>query len=374
MRRITVRNNNGRCLLRFKYANQNYSITQGDYDSHIDLAKAQQIADSIYFDCLSGHFDETLLKYRPELKAQQEYEAREKLLSCNPSLESYQKFVEWKRSQLQYSSWKGYKALQRRLESYCELYAFPLDAEQFKQFLGIQGLKDKTLKNYYTCITAYGTWLVSNGLSVNPYSGISVRVQDRPLPEPFTKQEVTAIILEFAERNASYGIFVQFKFATGVRTGEAVGLRWSDIDFNQGYIKIYESVTKAELGEKVRKSTKTGKGRTIPLPGFLATALRQQLAIVQSKPRLWESGLVFPNAYGKPIDSSHFAEKYWKPVLDKLEIPYREPYTTRHTFISHALAQGMNPLEVAKLTGHDPNILFKHYAGLVNKVELPSLY
>lgn len=373
MRRITVRNNNGRCLIRFKYAGEQHSITQGDYDSHIDLAKAQQIADQIYFDCLAGHFDPTLLKYRPELKAQLENEAKEKLLAANPSLESYGRFVEIKRSQMQYSSWKGYRALLNRLENYAADWIFPTTAEQFKSFLNTQDVKDKTQKNYSTYMTAYGDWLVSNGLSVNPYKGISIRVQDRPLPEPFTKDEIIAIILEITDRNPSYGNFVRFKFSTGVRTGEAVGLRWSDVDMDQGYIKIYESITKAELGEKVRKSTKTGKGRTIPLSGSLRKTLLNQKLLQADKPKARESGLVFPNGYGNPIDSSKFAEDFWRPALEKLQIPYREPYTTRHTFISHALAQGMNPLEVAALTGHDVATLFKHYAGLINKVQLPEV-
>ena len=373
MRRINVRNNRGRCLIRFKYAGVPYSITQGDYESHIDLAKAQQIADQIYFDLLANNFDSTLLRYRPELAEQQQREAREQELLKNPSLESYARFVEYKRTQMQYSSWKGYRALLNRLDSYCVDSEFPVTAETFKRFLDGQGVKDKTQKNYHTYMTAYGDWLVSNGLTTNPYKGLSIRVDDRPLPEPFTKQEITAIVLELEERNPNYANFVRFKFSTGVRTGEAVGLRWSDIDFEGGYIKIYESVTKAELGEKVRKSTKTRKGRTIPLSARLFQVLEMQAAHLKGRTKMEKSGLVFPNGYGNPIDSSKFAEDFWKPTLEKLGIPYREPYTTRHTFISHALAQGMNPLEVSKLTGHDVATLFKHYAGLIDKVQLPDV-
>ena len=52
-------------------------------------------------------------------------------------------------------------------------------------------------------------------------------------------------------------------------------------------------------------------------------------------------------------------------MLEKLEIEYRKPYATRHTAISHALANGANPLAVAEQTGHDPQILFKHYASVL---------
>jgi integrase len=373
MQKPIVRNNNGRCIIRFKYAGKPYSITQGYYANEIDRTKLDAIASQIYFDLLSGHFDETLIKYKPELAKQLEWQAKEKELSSNPSLESYSRFVEIKRKEMQYSSWTGYRALQNRLEQYCEQFGFPVTAEEFKQFLAQQEVKEKTRKNYYAFITAYGDYLVKHGFSVNPYKGIKIKVQDRPLPEPFTREEIKQIIKEFEHRYCTYSKFVMFKFATGVRTGEAVGLRWTDIDFEQGFIKIYESVTKAELGEKVRKSTKNKKGRTIPMGESLRKLLIEQKNALQEREKTKNSELVFPNGYNKPIDSSHFSEKYWKTVLEVCEIPYREPYTTRHTFISHALAQGMNPLEVAAITGHDVSTLFKHYAGLINKTKLPEL-
>lgn len=39
----------------------------------------------------------------------------------------------------------------------------------------------------------------------------------------------------------------------------------------------------------------------------------------------------------------------------------------RHTAIRHALANGANPLAVAEQPGHDPQILFKHYAAVIQK-------
>ncbi|MEM9151192.1 MAG: site-specific integrase, partial [Cyanobacteria bacterium P01_F01_bin.3] len=53
-------------------------------------------------------------------------------------------------------------------------------------------------------------------------------------------------------------------------------------------------------------------------------------------------------------------------VLAESGVDYRKPYNTRHTFISHALDMGMNPVEVAQLTGHDVQTLYENYAGSVN--------
>ena len=77
--------------------------------------------------------------------------------------------------------------------------------------------------------------------------------------------------------------------------------------------------------------------------------------------------LVFPSPKGKCINDHTFRRRAWTKILIPLEINYRKPYATRHTAISHALANGANPLAVAEQTGHDPQILFKHYASVIQK-------
>lgn len=60
--------------------------------------------------------------------------------------------------------------------------------------------------------------------------------------------------------------------------------------------------------------------------------------------------------------------------MNKDNNQYRPQYNTRHTFISHMLAKGMQVLEVSELTGHDPKVLLDHYAGLIKKVNVPSFF
>jgi integrase len=84
--------------------------------------------------------------------------------------------------------------------------------------------------------------------------------------------------------------------------------------------------------------------------------------------------LVFPTPKGHPIDDHNFRNRAWKTVLSNLDIDYRKPYNTRHTLISHALEQGMNPVMVAQLTGHNVATLYENYAGSVNsRPRLPDI-
>lgn len=80
-----------------------------------------------------------------------------------------------------------------------------------------------------------------------------------------------------------------------------------------------------------------------------------------------QNDLIFPAPQGAELNDRDFRRRAWKKVLEKLEIPYRKPYATRHTAVSHALANGANPLAVSEQTGHDPQILFRHYASVIQK-------
>ncbi len=83
-----------------------------------------------------------------------------------------------------------------------------------------------------------------------------------------------------------------------------------------------------------------------------------------TKPDL--KSLVFPAPKGGPIDDHNFSQRIWRKILDRLEIDYREPYNMRHTFISHSLEAGANPVLLAQLTGHNVKTLYEHYAGYIN--------
>ena len=97
--------------------------------------------------------------------------------------------------------------------------------------------------------------------------------------------------------------------------------------------------------------------------------------LIARRPKSWnKEDLVFTAPGDGPIDDHNFRNRAWKTILTRLEIDYRKPYTTRATLISHALDLGQSPLEVAQLTGHDVQVLFRHYAGNVSsRPVLPEL-
>ena len=51
---------------------------------------------------------------------------------------------------------------------------------------------------------------------------------------------------------------------------------------------------------------------------------------------------------------------------------YRPQYNTRHTMISACLEAGISPVQIAQWVGNSAEIIFRNYAGLINKISVPE--
>lgn len=194
-------------------------------------------------------------------------------------------------------------------------------------------------------------------MTVNPWVDLRVRQPPQQKPKAFTKNEVQRILKGFEESYYyhHYTDYVRFKFSIGCRTGEANGLRWRHLNENCTIVWFGESHTHGQF-----KDTKTGKAREVKLSASLSKMLRSRMPADVDP-----DALVFPAPKGGPMTEGNFSERGWAKVLDAQTVPYRVPYNTRHTFVSHALEAGMSPVEVAAITGHDVRTLYENYAGLI---------
>ena len=156
----------------------------------------------------------------------------------------------------------------------------------------------------------------------------------------YSKEEVQRI-LEHA--TGWFKAFLTLSFNTGLRTGEALALQWGDIDFEKNTITIQRSQRHGKL-----KSTKTNIVNTIhmPLPVKEALALHKQT----TKSDLW----VFPNEQTlQPyFESRPIVKTYLKPLLERLNIPYKTLYATRHSFASSVVENNMPITLAQKYLGH----------------------
>jgi integrase len=188
---------------------------------------------------------------------------------------------------------------------------------------------------------------------------------------PFCQDEIARIVGLFRQKHPTYAPFVEFMFFTGVRTGEAVGLLWRHVDFGKRLISIKQSVTRERGGyKKVVSQPKTRQSiRTLRMSDRVFDLL---VSIKPQETNLAE--FVFKSPTGCVIDHGRFRACYWKPILEELGIPYRKPYTTRHTLLSEALEQGLSVPQVAQIAGHkDGRMILQHYGHVINQPQLPEI-
>jgi integrase len=151
--------------------------------------------------------------------------------------------------------------------------------------------------------------------------------------------------------HGQYSVLAALLLSTGLRIGEAAGLRWSRIDFEHGVITIAESWSR----EHGYQSPKTKSGiRLVPLPASLAPA------IAALRKFAGPDDPVFTTTNGNPIDKRTAASSTLKPAAKRAGVPWCSWHTLRHTHAT--LTDGsLTDTERAKILGHSSTAMTMHY-------------
>jgi integrase len=148
-----------------------------------------------------------------------------------------------------------------------------------------------------------------------------------------------------------------FLVTSGVRLGEALGLKWSDIDFERGTATIQRALQRQAGNGLVFVEPKTSRSRrTVPLGKATLSMLeehRYQQEARQSKlgKRWRQTGLVFCAVRGGPMRPEEPQEPL-RRALDRAGLPRIRIHDLRHTAATHLLTNGVHPKVVQDLLGH----------------------
>jgi len=176
---------------------------------------------------------------------------------------------------------------------------------------------------------------------------------DKPEIKILSKQEIAALLA--AAKGTSLYAPVLVAVTTGVRRGELLGLRWSDVDLKGGKLTVNQAMqrTRGELEFKQPK-TKTSR-RTITLPAVAVEALQAHYkAQLEGRMRLGlgrdPRGLVFTRGDGAPLDPDGFT-KVFDRLVAKAKVAPITLHGLRHTHISHLLMDGVHVKVVSERAG-----------------------
>jgi integrase len=165
-------------------------------------------------------------------------------------------------------------------------------------------------------------------------------------------------------------------FSLGLRQGEALGLRWTDVDLEAGTLTVRHSLTRVKGKGLQLGPTKSGRDRTIALPGPLLAELKAH-RVAQNAERLavgsWWDDLdyVFANTIGRPIDGKD-DWLAWTALLDEAQVPHVRLHAARHTAATMLLALGV-PVKVAmEILGHTKSSITEGYQHRVDDLHVAA--
>lgn len=143
----------------------------------------------------------------------------------------------------------------------------------------------------------------------------------------------------------------------GLRSGEILGLKWEDVDWEAGAVQVRRQLTRTKVEGFHFSEPKTKRARrTVTLPAMAMDALKRHRA-AQIKERLaavaWEdNGLVFCNQVGRPMERQNIRHRHFKPLLKRLKLPDVRFHDLRHSSATLLLTLGEHPKVVQERLGH----------------------
>ena len=368
----------GRLRLCWRYEGIRYWLPLGYPDEPRYRKMAQFKASQIEGDILYSRFDPAdIQKYRSAPLGS----PKSPELPSASLREIWAGFVDWKRSQCSPSTMKSqYQNFTRHIQK------FPIDnpyeAVQIQNYLLRRAAAGETtigvVKRLLVALGDMGKWAVKQKLlESNPFAGMSGEIRisrsvgdEEEDIDPFTAEERDRIIQKFKGNRyyAHYTPMVEFLFRTGCRPSEALALTWRQIGKGYKTILFDQALVEGENGFQIKRGLKTQERRTIVLNESLQNLLRARRTS-ESKP----DGLIFPAPKGGLLKFQNFAKRGWATILRACGLDYRNPYQTRHTFITLALQGGMHAKDIAQLVGSSAEMIHKHYLGVTRDLRLPEV-
>lgn len=253
-----------------------------------------------------------------------------------------------------------------------------VDLARIMQWLDDERAKDElsngSIRHNLNLLSRFFSWAIERGhADVNPVRQIPTGRR----PQQAAKTDLPWLdddkIVRTLVNTIARPVNIMFYIGNrcGLRTGEIVGLRLSDMGFMaDGAIRVRHSY----LGPLKEDKHGTGKLKWVPAPDDWETSIKPWL----DERRAAGAGpedLVFPSVTNKKVPPrAKYITARFKPAIEALKLKLTWYQATRHSFVSRNLAAGASLDEVSSAVGHSsPGVTKRYYDHFLRKEFSPGL-
>ncbi len=233
------------------------------------------------------------------------------------------------------------------------------DIISYLKFLNDKKSKRSTISRKISTFKSFYKFLNKKKIiDNNPTEYILYPKKEKKIPNYIEYNELENILKISLEGKNKLrdNLIIELLYATGIRVGELVNIKVSDIDFNSNLIRI--------IG-------KGNKERIVYFGEYAKTALEEYLN--SNNYIKYNSNWLFPSRNNKPLNTrgvEFIIDKIMKNVSIKSKV---SPHTLRHTFATHMLNSGCDIRVVQELLGHENLTTTEVYTHITNE-ELRNTY
>lgn len=257
----------------------------------------------------------------------------------------------------------------------------PMDLQIFTNEMkafGKNGLSPRTVRYTFDILRkALKQAVLWELLRKNPTEGVDLPRDPKKERSPLSEEEAR----RFSEAALfdRWGTLLLLALYTGMRPGEYLALKWSDIDFKKGNVTVQRALVKTKDGWDFGP-TKTGDSRrSIPLPPVILEMLAdhklsQEAEIQKAGDKYLPLDLVFATNKGTPLNRLNIARRHFKPILKAAGLPETTRlYDLRHSACTLLMATGVPIRAISERMGHaNPNQTLSTYGHVLPSMRLDA--
>jgi integrase len=174
---------------------------------------------------------------------------------------------------------------------------------------------------------------------------------------PLTPEQAKLLLQVAHEAGDRLAALYVLAIHTGLRQGELLGLKWDDVDLEDGSLQVRRTLAITKNGPVLTPPKTTGSRRSVKLTSNAIEALKRhlerQLGEIDRIGSLWsENGLIFASEKGEPINRHNLTRRSFKPLLKRAGLPQIRFHDLRHTCATLLLTRNVNVKIVSEMLGH----------------------